>query len=231
MAPDPWSAMRSSGCVRAGRAIPPAAAGAWITPNPLRLLSASKSAGSSGRRRSAPPCWRTAARRAGPLPRPAREWRQPLRPQRRLRLQVGSERALEVQAVSGRFRDRPCSQYTERAFRVAVPYELSADRCSSGKVSGVSTAGPVAEPNVGGVQTGVTECPGIGGVVSANVHSGQEDRSHVLTVVSEPVPGAAAHALEADDPCGDVVRIVGVAPIKSSGMLRARQKRIGIIYQ
>ena len=91
--------------------------------------------------------------------------------------------------------------------------KLSADRCGSGKATVFSTAGPVAEPNVGGVRTGVTECPGIGGVVSVNVNSGPEDRSCVLTVVPEPVPSADAHALKVDDPCGDVVLTAGAAPV------------------
>ena len=94
---------------------------------------------------------------------------------------------------------------------MAVPYELSADCCSSGEGSVFSTAGPVAEPNVGSCRfpTGITEFLGSAPV---DVNSGQEDHSHVLAVVLEPVPGAAVDPLEADDPCGDVVRIVVVAP-------------------
>ena len=169
-----------------------------ITPNPVRRLSASKSAGSSG-------SW------SGPLPRPARERRRTLRPQRRLRIQVGSERALEVQAADSRFRNRPCSEHPERASRVAVPDEHSADCCGSGKDSRLSTAGPAAEPNTGGRRIGITE---FRSGAPVNVDSGQEDGFHVPTVVLEPVPpSAAAHAPEADDPCGDAVLIAGVARV------------------
>ena len=96
---------------------------------------------------------------------------------------------------------------------MAVPYELSADRFGSGKLSAFSTAGLVPEPNVGGCRISRTECPGIGGGVPVNVNSGQEDRSHGPTVVPESVPGAAAHTLEVDGPCGDVVRVAVVAPV------------------
>ena len=79
----------------------------------LTLLSGSKSAGTSGKQRDALPSRRAAAaKQAGPLPRPTRAGQGPLR------LQVGSERSLEVQAVGSRFRVRPCSEYSERAFRV-----------------------------------------------------------------------------------------------------------------
>ena len=190
--------------VRPGRQRDPADGSRRLdTPNPERLLSASKPAGTSGKQRDAPPCRRAAAtRRAGPL-----------RLQRRLRLQVGPERSFAVQAASSRFRDRPCSEHPERAFRAAVPYEFSAGRCGSGKVSVFSTAGPAAEPNVGGCRISRTACPGIGGGAPVHVNSGQEDRFHVPAVVPEPVPGAAAHLLEADGPCGDVVRSAGVAPV------------------
>ena len=152
---------RSDGAVRAGSSIQPAAAGTWITPNPAPRLSASKSAGTSGTQRDALSYRRAAAtRRAGLLPRPARERQWPLGLQRRLRLQVGSERSPEVQAVGSRFRDRPCSEHPQRVFRVAVPYELSADRCGSGKVSVFRTAGPAAEPNVGAVASAALNAPG-----------------------------------------------------------------------
>ena len=88
---------------------------------------------------------------------------------------------------------------------MVVPYELSSDCCGSGEGSLLSTAGSVAESNAGGCR-GPTDRTEFRGAAPVEVNSGQEDRSHVLTVVLEPVPGAAAHALEVDDPCGNVVR-------------------------
>ena len=140
-----------------------------------------------------------ATRRAGPS-----------RPQRRLRLQTGSERSLAVRTAGGRARVGPCSEHPERAFRAAFPQELSADCRGSDRVSGFRTAGPAAEPNAGGCRIGATAFRGAGPV---HVHPGQEDRSHVPAVVPEPVPGAAAHVLDADDPLGDAVRIAGVSPV------------------
>ena len=93
---------------------------------------------------------------------------------------------------------------------MAVPNVRSADCCSSDKLFLFSAAGPGAESNAGGCRIGRTE---FRGAAPVKVNSGQEDRSHVLTVVLEPVPGATVHALEFDDPCGDVVLAVGVAPV------------------
>ena len=73
-----------------------------------------------------------------------------------------------------------------------------------------STAGPVAEPSAERRRFGCTEFLG-GALVTVN--SGQEDRSHVLTVVLELVSGAVVHALEVEDACGDVVPAVGFAPV------------------
>ena len=95
---------------------------------------------------------------------------------------------------------------------MAASDELSADYCGSGEGSVSSTAGPVAEPDVGGCRC-PTDRAEFHGAAPVDVNSGQEDRSCVLTVVPEPVSSAAASDLEVDDPYGDVVLAVGGAPV------------------
>ena len=166
-----------------------------------------------GKQRDVLLCRRAAAtRRAGPFRRPARKWQRPLQLRRRPGFQVCPERSLAIQAVGSRFHDGPCSQHPERAFQAAIPQELSADCCGSGELSVLSAASPVPESNSRGCRCPTDRTEFRGGA-AVNVNSGQEDRSDFPTVVLEPVPGAAAHALEVDDPCGDVGVAAGVAPV------------------